>query len=410
MMADGYEDPQVSAARRRSAVFDALFARATQQSGGPVLSPWQGLAQAGNQMLGAYMSSKGGQQLDQAQAEAGQRRGQIVQDALAARAAGQDPLAVMGAHPETAGAAQQAMIAQMGQRQPGFQAFGSPATGYKIMNKGTGATQQDMGPATPVWEQPGWAEAHQKVAAAGAPRVSVAAPIVSVDTATGKQGAKVQEYYGGAFADAQKAATESTQTLGELHRLDSLLSQVETGRFAGTALELKKAAKGLGIDLGAMGISDNVAAGEAATALANEMALKLRNPAGGAGMPGAMSDADRNYLQSMVPGLAMTGPGRRELIKTQETVAKRSQQVAKMMREYVQNPAHQALDSHFFDQLQAFSDANPMFPQAQGTPPAPAAAPIAAAPSSGGANIYDQADTAARAKLPPVPPGFQVVE
>ncbi len=94
-------------------------------------------------------------------------------------------------------------------------------------------------------------------------------------------------------------------------------------------------------------------------------------------MPGAMSDADRNYLQSMVPNLAMTGPGRKELIKTQEALAKRSQQVAKMMREYVQDPAHEALDSHFFDQLQAFSDANPMFTNAP--PPTPAVAPQGAA-------------------------------
>ena len=41
-----------------------------------------------------------------------------------------------------------------------------------------------------------------------------------------------------------------------------------------------------------------------------EFALELRNPSGGAGMPGAMSDADRNFLASIPPSLANTKEGR----------------------------------------------------------------------------------------------------
>lgn len=49
-------------------------------------------------------------------------------------------------------------------------------------------------------------------------------------------------------------------------------------------------------------------------AVGNQMALRLRNPDSGLGLPGAASNRDIQLLQSLVPGLALTEEGNQQLI------------------------------------------------------------------------------------------------
>jgi hypothetical protein len=93
--------------------------------------------------------------------------------------------------------------------------------------------------------------------------------------------------------------------------------------------------------------------------LSNEMALELRNPSGGAGMPGAMSDQDRAFLANMTPGLGKTPGGNKLIIETARKIAKRDQEVAKMARAYRNKKGH--FDYGFFDELQDYADKNPLF-------------------------------------------------
>ena len=122
-------------------------------------------------------------------------------------------------------------------------------------------------------------------------------------------------------------------------------------------VEVQRLAKMFNIDMSAL--PTNVAPIEAAKALSNEMALQLRNPAGGAGMPGAMSDKDREFLTSMVPGIGQTPEGRKLLIDARRKVNERSIVVAKMARVYAQRNGQ--LDAGFEDELQRYSEANPLF-------------------------------------------------
>jgi hypothetical protein len=129
--------------------------------------------------------------------------------------------------------------------------------------------------------------------------------------------------------------------------------------------------------------------------LINEMALQGRNPAGGAGMPGSMSDKDLAFLQSIVPALGNTREANALLIDIRMRMLKRQAEVAELARRYKANKDGRFDPDGFEDALKQWADANPLFSDAERaqlmgqhgvTPPAAggtgqtAAAPAAAAP------------------------------
>ncbi len=170
----------------------------------------------------------------------------------------------------------------------------------------------------------------------------------------GEEAKTVGKYFGDAYANIQQAGFGAQSKINRYTRLDQLLAGVSTGKFAATGLEVAKAASSLGLN-----IDPNMANKEAAQALSSEIALELRNPSGGAGMPGAMSDADRQFLANMVPGLATTPNGRKLMMDTAIKLADRDKDVARMARNYRQK--HGTINEGFYNELAAYSEANPLF-------------------------------------------------
>jgi hypothetical protein len=215
---------------------------------------------------------------------------------------------------------------------------------------------------------PGWLAAQLALKRAGKSDVNVKLP-----SQENEEAKAVGKWYGEAFTSLQDGATAARAANGRLDRIGQLLDGVGTGKTAPTTQSYKAAAKSVGIDLEALGITDDVGPAEAAQALSAQMALELRNPAGGAGMPGAMSDKDREFLTSMVPGLGTSPEGREMMIETQKRVNNRSIEVARMARDY--RKANGRLDEGFYDKLDEFSAKNPLFDdmeapkQAQVPPP-----------------------------------------
>lgn len=188
------------------------------------------------------------------------------------------------------------------------------------------------------------------------------------------------------FAEMNRKMIEGAQSarmkLGTLSRMGQLLADpnIYTGTGAQQALTAKKLAKAIGIDVG------DVSGPEAIQAIGNQFALELRNPAGGAGMPGAMSDKDREFLQASVPGLGQTPEGNRKIVDYMKRVAQRSLDVERLRQSYVRD--NKRLDDGFYEQLEKFSNANPMFPEAEqqgGAAQAPAQAEPRRAPDG---NMY----------------------
>lgn len=180
------------------------------------------------------------------------------------------------------------------------------------------------------------------------------APPTIVFKEQGAEAQKVGEYFGKTFTDLQEAEIKSRQRVQKLERATDLLKDIDTGKLTAQGVELGKLLNSAGFP-----IAEDIGNLEAADALFKEYALELRDPSGGAGMPGAMSDADREFLQK-ASGSITTSPKAREImLETQQAIAKRNADVAKLARDY--RKANKQIDEGFYDDLKEFSDKNPLF-------------------------------------------------
>jgi hypothetical protein len=183
----------------------------------------------------------------------------------------------------------------------------------------------------------------------------------AADTAADTEfGKTMAEGYAKQYQEIAKADFNAPAKIQQYQRLGSLLGQVKTGKFTATTSQLKAAAKSAGIDLGALGVADDVPQAQAAQALSSQLALELRNPAGGASMPGAMSDKDREFLTAMVPSLENDPGAIGLMIEYRTKLAQRDRDVAKLAREYRKRNGGK-FDDGFYDELAKWSDKNPLF-------------------------------------------------
>lgn len=162
-------------------------------------------------------------------------------------------------------------------------------------------------------------------------------------------------FYADEANNFDKAANDANGKIASLQMLGQALSNPDVYQGAGgaTVLKLKNIAKSMGWDV--QGVPD----GQLAQALSSRMALDLRNPSGGAGMPGSMSNSDRQFLVNMTANLDNTPEANQKLISANIMQADRSRQVAKLAREYAAQHGGR-LDANFNDQLAQWAEKNPM--------------------------------------------------
>lgn len=203
------------------------------------------------------------------------------------------------------------------------------------------------------------------------------APTVNVNTNQEKEESKVVgKGFGEQYMGIQNADFSANNKIATLDRLSNLMQGVNTGKFEPSRAQLAAAAESLG-----MKFDPTLGSKQAIEAISNEMALQARNPSGGAGMPGAMSDKDREFLVNITPGLSKTPHGNRLIIDTNRKLAQRDKQVAKIAREY--RKRNGTLDEGFYEELNQFSAKNPLFPQKEQAP-ASANKPLVYDPATGG--------------------------
>jgi hypothetical protein len=172
--------------------------------------------------------------------------------------------------------------------------------------------------------------------------------------ATATQNTEIAKNYGKIYNDLQNASMQNPAKVAKVKRIGALLGDFEGGKLSGVGVDIAKLANSAGFK-----IDGKLPNKEAAEALTNEVALELRSTADGAGMPGAMSDADRQFLKNMTPQMAQTAEGRRTIIESRVKLMERESQVAGMARQYKKK--YNKLDEGFFTQLQDWSNRNPLF-------------------------------------------------
>lgn len=199
-------------------------------------------------------------------------------------------------------------------------------------------------------------------AALGTPGVSQSQPDAIKESADKTYAIEAAKGYAKRAQEIRDGWTDAQAKRVMLDRLEGLFQDpnVAKGALAENVSDLKNVAASLGIDV------KGLPAEQAIQSVVNEFALQLRNPAGGAGMPGAMSDSDRKFLASMPPGLAKTPQGRALIIETMRKKTQRDQEIAEMALQYEQKNGR--LDGGFEKEMRAFAKANPLFAQQTGAP------------------------------------------
>jgi hypothetical protein len=162
--------------------------------------------------------------------------------------------------------------------------------------------------------------------------------------------ARAKTYTDLAVEQPRKAAA----ALNNLNALDDLLRGVETGPATPIGMKAAGIAREFGVE-----VDPNLNRKQAAQAISNQFALQARNTAEGGGMPGQMSDKDREFLLNSVPNLTQSPEGRQMLIDVQRRMLKRQILAAERAREYVAK--HGTLDEGFHGDMQAYADAHPLF-------------------------------------------------
>jgi hypothetical protein len=157
------------------------------------------------------------------------------------------------------------------------------------------------------------------------------------------------------YVAIQQAGQNAQSRLAQLDRFNELLQGVSTGRLTPVLTELQEWADAFGLSVDLKNLSQK----QAIEALTNKLALQARDPSGGAGMPGALSDKDREFLVKMMPSLSKTPGGNRLLIETMKKLAQRDIEVAQLARDY--RSRHGKINEGFYDELRRFSEANPLF-------------------------------------------------
>ncbi len=161
------------------------------------------------------------------------------------------------------------------------------------------------------------------------------------------------------YSQIMDSARAAGSKIANLDAVTSLIGDVETSSATPIGMKVAGYAKAIGVDL-----DPNLPRKQAAEIISNKMALDARDTSTGAGMPGAMSDADREFLKAMTPNVAQTREGRALVTEVHRRLAKREQQVAQMARAYRARTGK--FDEGFYEELATMSNRQPLFADLQG--------------------------------------------
>lgn len=170
-----------------------------------------------------------------------------------------------------------------------------------------------------------------------------------------KLAAQEAERYGSII----KAGSAARDMVGNLDVVGAALDAYNRGSKLGTGAlgPYEHALRSYGAALG-IGDAETVGAGELAQSIQNRMALMMRNPDGGMGMPGALSDADRKFLVASQPGIDKTPAGNRRMIEIMKRLEQRKIQISEMAAEWVgTNGTMKGFEQH----VNKWANANPLF-------------------------------------------------
>jgi hypothetical protein len=214
---------------------------------------------------------------------------------------------------------------------------------------GPGASLVDVtGAATPGAQpsaQPG--ESEGQAAPPAGPKTVFESP----NPSPGTQPGLIDKFLADTFQQNETNAQTGRTKIGAMKQLNDALDGIQTGKFAGTTLDLMKMAQAAG--LSTEGMNQRTGALEAANAIGKQLAMEMRN------FPGAVSDYEQRLLAEMAPGIETTPQGRKMMLELAERRQARNEQLAKIGRDYLTDTNGKGrLDVGYLNRLEEFAKNN----------------------------------------------------
>lgn len=158
------------------------------------------------------------------------------------------------------------------------------------------------------------------------------------------------------YDDITAGAQNAQQMMGMYELAEqALASGVRTGVGAEAELSLRQLGSALGLNTD----PDKLAGGELIRAVQNRMALTMRSPDGGMGMPGALSDRDIKFLKDSQIGIDRSPEGNRRMLSAFRAMEQRKIDIARLADDYIAQSGR--LDAGFNRTVREFADSNPIF-------------------------------------------------
>jgi len=183
--------------------------------------------------------------------------------------------------------------------------------------------------------------------------------------------------FAGAYKGYRESLPKLTSAMSSYNILEKLIQNPATiqGMGAGVRKQFDRAMEAIGIK------TEGLPPTQVMEAISNEMTLQMRGTAGG--MPGAMSDKDREFLYAMTANTSNSPEANLFLVQMRKRMMQREADIAKMALRYAQNNGGR-LDHRFDIAMQDWAEKNPLWSekemkalagQREATVKAPEAAP-----------------------------------
>lgn len=135
----------------------------------------------------------------------------------------------------------------------------------------------------------------------------------------------------------------------------ALESGVRTGSFGETELSLRKFGQLIGVN---DANDPKVTGGELIQKVTNQMALFMRNPDSGMGMPGSVSDRDLQFLKDSQLGLSTSPEGNKATLEAFRRIYRRKIEVAEMAEQWAEE--HNSMIG-FNKYVRQYAEEHPLF-------------------------------------------------
>jgi len=139
----------------------------------------------------------------------------------------------------------------------------------------------------------------------------------------------------------------------QVAQFKQLSEGIQTGKFAPTRTQLKRIAKGFGVDIDALGIDDNIAAAQVIDAISGAFALEFISLT-----KGSVSDAEMEFFKSLPANLGNDPEANTILLRSMERAAELDIEVAELARNYVKENGR--LDIGWDERLAEFQASKPL--------------------------------------------------